>query len=182
MTDLGPEWVPDGDGVPSRRAARLLIFDEHGNVLLVRGHDTHDLAHRWWFTVGGGLDGGEEPAAGAAREAWEETGIAFDPDTFEGPVVLRRAQFEFRNVVARQDEQFFIARLPGSRPPLGFQRLTAVERDTLDEFRWFSPAELRDTARRANVYPEELPGLVERWSQAWDGTVVNLMPSSRITR
>lgn len=176
MTNLGAEWVPDEDGIPSRRAARLLIFDEAGNVLLVRGHDTHDLNHRWWFSVGGGLADGEDPAEGAAREAWEETGFVFDPKTFEGPVVLRRAQFEFKNVVARQDEQFFIVRIPGFKPELKDQELTEDETQTLDEFRWFSPSELHLVAARETVYPAELPSLVEDWSRTWDGIVAVLTP------
>lgn len=181
MTDLGPEWVPDSEGVPSRSAARLVIFDEVGNVLLVHGRDTHDLNHHWWFTVGGGLEEGEEPAVGAVREAWEETGFIFDPASLEGPVLFRSAQFEFRNVTARQSEQFFIARMVGVRPELGIQRLTAVESETLDDFRWFSASELEQMCEHEAVYPEQFPALVRRWAREWDGSVVHLTPAGTWT-
>ena len=143
MTDLGPDWVPDDEGVPSRKGARLLIFDREGNILLIRGHDTHDLRHRWWFTVGGGVEQGEDPRAGALREAVEETGFCFDARFVEGPVMHRKAEFRFRNVIARQDELFFIARVDGVKPPVESQNLTALENETLDEFAWCSPAELK---------------------------------------
>ena len=176
MTDLGPEWVPDNEGVPSRKSARLLVFDSDGNILLIRGHDTHDLEHRWWFTVGGGLEPGEEARTGALREAAEETGLRFDPESVEGPVLHRKAEFHFRNVMARQEELFFIARIDGVRPKVQSQNLTALELETLDEFAWFSPSELVALAREETVYPLSLPDHVAAWHEKWDGTYVVIAP------
>ncbi len=174
MTDLGPEWVLDEDGVPSRQAARLVIFDPEGNVLLIRGHDTHDVEHAWWFTVGGGLEPGESPVLGAIREAFEETGFVFDPHLVEGPILHRSAEFRFRNVIARQEELFFMARINQVRPSLSSQQLTALELETLDEFRWFSPQELVEIAQVDTVYPISLPNHVAAWSRGWDGSMVEL--------
>lgn len=174
MTNLGPDWQPDAQGVPRRSGARMLIFDEVGNILLIRGHDTHDVQHNWWFTVGGGLEPGESPLDGAIRETREETGFVIDRDLVEGPVMYRRAEFRFRNVLARQDEQFFIARIPGIRPALGPQALTTIENETLDEFRWLSPEELTSISQVETVYPVSLPAHVNAWSHGWDGVVVDL--------
>ncbi|WRS29670.1 NUDIX domain-containing protein [Actinomycetaceae bacterium MB13-C1-2] len=176
MTDLGPEWVLDSDGVPSRDAARLIIFDADGRVLLIRGHDTHDLDHRWWFTVGGGLDRTESQLEGALREAREETGLNIGSiaRTIDGPVMHRKAVFRFRNVVARQDEVFYIAFLRSSAPRLTDGGLTELENQTLDEFRWFTPEELLELSEKETVYPLSLPQLVQRWATGWDGEFVEL--------
>ena len=182
MTDLGPDWVPDDEGVPSRKGARLLIFDREGNILLIRGHDTHDLKHRWWFTVGGGLEQDEDPRAGALREAIEETGFCFDARFVEGPVMHRKAEFRFRNVMARQEELFFIARVDGVRPQVESQNLTALENETLDEFAWFSPEELVALAGRETLYPLSLPEHVLAWHKEWDGVYVELAAEGGATQ
>lgn len=174
MTDLGPDWKPASDGIPSRNAARLILFDADGRVLLIRGHDTHDLEHSWWFTVGGGLDEGESALDGAIREASEETGLTIDPGVVEGPVIHRNALFRFRNVVARQDEVFFIAHLDHRAPHLNSAGFTELENQTLDEFRWFSPSELYELSENATVYPRILPELVRQWNHSWDGEFIDL--------
>src|ERR1700678_1619168 len=46
------------------------VFDEEGNVLLVRRSD-----NQRWTLVTGTLDPGEQPTAGAIREVYEETGV-----------------------------------------------------------------------------------------------------------
>ena len=76
MAELGPDWVPGPDGIPYRRAARVILLDDADRVLLVRGHDVDQPERSWWFTVGGGIDGGETPRQAAVRELREETGIA----------------------------------------------------------------------------------------------------------
>src|SRR5690606_28107491 len=65
---LGPDWVPGPDGVPFRRAARVILLDDADRLLLVRGHDAGETSRSWWFTVGGGLEPGEDVRAGALRE------------------------------------------------------------------------------------------------------------------
>lgn len=51
-------------------AAAVLCRDQDARVLLV-----HDSFKRHWTIPGGVVDGGEDPAAGAAREAREEAGV-----------------------------------------------------------------------------------------------------------
>jgi len=52
-------------------SACVFVFDPSGRVLLVRNRDRHDT----WEPPGGGGEPGEDPATGALREVWEETGM-----------------------------------------------------------------------------------------------------------
>src|SRR5580658_8496704 len=55
-------------------AVSAIIVDEQGRVLLHRASDDGK-----WYTIGGAMEPGEEPAAAAAREALEETGLIVEP-------------------------------------------------------------------------------------------------------
>ncbi len=59
-----------------------VIVRRGDDVLLVRRRGTH--GDGTWSTPGGHLDFGEAPAACAAREAYEETGVAIGPPRFVG--------------------------------------------------------------------------------------------------
>ena len=72
---LGDDWTPGPDGLPWRRAARVILLDEADRLLLVRGHDTDQPDRGWWFTVGGGIGVGETSRDAAVREMREETGL-----------------------------------------------------------------------------------------------------------
>lgn len=55
------------------------MLNDAGKVLLVRRSDSRTLA-----PPGGGLDRGELPPQGAAREVWEETGLQVEPERLAG--------------------------------------------------------------------------------------------------
>ena len=66
-------------GPLERRAARVLLLDDEGRILLQHCHDPSTPAEgSWWNTTGGGLDEGETSAQAAVRELREETGYAPD--------------------------------------------------------------------------------------------------------
>jgi 8-oxo-dGTP pyrophosphatase MutT (NUDIX family) len=71
-----------------RRSARVLLVDRAERLLLFRFHKDHTQPERGgcWVTPGGGVDAGEPVAAAAARELYEETGLAVRPDAL-GPRV-----------------------------------------------------------------------------------------------
>ncbi|UNX53284.1 NUDIX domain-containing protein [Georgenia sp. TF02-10] len=175
---LGPEWQAGADGLPFRRAARVILLDEDDRIMLVRGHDVGDPTRSWWFTVGGGIDPGEDTRAGAVREVLEETGFVVAPAELVGPVLTRSAVFDFARVTCRQDEEFFLARVSAGRD-LSTDGWTDLERDVLDEMRWWDLDDLEAAlAGGAVVYPTQLPGLVRRLLAGWDGTTPHLAESS----
>jgi 8-oxo-dGTP pyrophosphatase MutT (NUDIX family) len=140
-----------------RRAARVILLDETGRVLLFRGGDPHrPEAGTWWFTPGGGLDDGESVEDAARREVREETGLVI---TDLGPVVLeRRIEFDFEGVRYDQDETFFLVIVAGLEVDL--RGWSDVERRSIVEHRWWTRAELATTTEA--VYPEGLAELLPR--------------------
>lgn len=56
-------------------AVSAIIFNDAGEVLL---HQSSDDGN--WYTIGGAMDPGEEPAEACVREALEETGLRVVPE------------------------------------------------------------------------------------------------------
>ena len=141
--------------VQYRRAGRVLLV-HRGAVLLLRGSDPHRPQDgSWWFTVGGGCEEGESTAAAARREAYEETGLVLPAEL--GPVVLHRtAEFAFEGVRWVQTEDFYLVGVDSDA--VVTTGWTDLERRSVSDYRWWSPAELRATAD--TVYPEQLVSLL----------------------
>ena len=95
--------------VEQRRAARIILLDESGRVLLFRGGDpARPEAGTWWFTPGGAIEPGESAEDSARRELSEETGL--DAQDL-GPIVFQRhVKHEFEGVHYYQEEDYFLVR------------------------------------------------------------------------
>lgn len=145
------------DNLPLRPAARLLLLDGEGRVLLFRfAHRTGALAaHVYWATPGGGVEEGESFADAALRELREETGLVVDD---VGPEVARRGFVlqmpDGGHVWA--DERFFLLRI--DRLELSRKGWTELEREVMAEHRWWTMDELASATEQ--VWPENLPELI----------------------
>ena len=79
-------WAPRHGGLRGRfghpspaRGGAGCARARDDQVLLLHGFNPFAPADLFWFTIGGGIDPGESPAAAAAWELLEETGMAVDP-------------------------------------------------------------------------------------------------------
>ncbi|WP_188828243.1 NUDIX hydrolase [Nocardia camponoti] len=143
----------------TRTSARVVLLDERDRVLLLRGHDPQAPDVSFWFTVGGGVEPGENLREAAVRELHEETGHRADPSALRGPIWRRVAVFPFDGELTRSEELFFTLRVSRFEPrPVG---LSQLERDTITGHRWCAPADIKALdARGESVYPYHLDELV----------------------
>ncbi len=161
-----PAGPSDAVMLTPRPSARVVLTDVHGRVLLFQGFDPARPQEFFWFTVGGGVEDGEELRDAAVREALEETGVKLAADSLIGPVWRRRTVFSFDGETFDAEEWFFYARI--GEMTVDTSGFNDVENATVRGHRWWSAAEL--AATDDTVYPvqlaELLPVLI---SKGWDG-------------
>jgi len=144
--------------VLDRRAARVLLVDAAGRTLLLRGGDPARPGMRWWFTPGGGLNPGETPVQGAARELFEETGLRVQPADLGAPVWHQVTHFSYDTRDYRQEQDFFLFRV--TEWQIDTSGFDADEQLTIDEHRWWTADQIEATDEQ--VYPEELADLLRK--------------------
>ncbi len=148
-----------------RTSARVVMLDDRGRVLLVRGRDPEKPDTSFWFTIGGAVETGETLRAAAVREIHEETGLTVEPDDLRGPLWRRVAIFPFAGELIRSEELFFAVRTEEFVPHGG--GFTDLERRTILEHRWCTPAEIRAIQGGGEaVYPQDLPELLDEANMA----------------
>ena len=137
--------------IEDRRAARLLVLDARGHVLLFRHKDPAGTL--FWATPGGGLEPGESFEQAARREALEELGITVDAVEAAGE---RNTIFPWGDRMVRQAERYFRIRVATD----GLERVVTASHavEGILEVRWWSPAEL-DLATEP-VWPSDLASRV----------------------
>jgi 8-oxo-dGTP pyrophosphatase MutT (NUDIX family) len=164
-----PDLSDHADAPLPRPSARVLLLDADQRVLLFNGHDPIRPDTKFWFTVGGGVEPGEDLRSAALRELAEETGVALADDGLVGPVWRRRVAFSFDGRTYDGEEWFFVADL-GGEVRVDTSGFTEVETRTVDGHRWWSVDELRATEE--TVYPVQLSTLLpDVLTKKWDGSV-----------
>jgi 8-oxo-dGTP pyrophosphatase MutT (NUDIX family) len=145
-----------------RPAARVLLIDGAGRILLFHGFDPARREHDYWITPGGGLESGEDAAQGAARELYEETGLRLAPEALGEPVFTDVAAFPFDGVWYRADQTYFLVRVESWEVDTsGFDE---IETACTYGYRWWSVDELTGTDEK--VYPIELVDLLRTLVEA----------------
>jgi 8-oxo-dGTP pyrophosphatase MutT (NUDIX family) len=141
-----------------RRAARVLLLDEHDALLLIHGVDPEQpAAGTWWITPGGGLEENETFESAARRELEEETGarpaelIALEGETVD--------EFAFAGRLLRQTDRYFAARVRRFEPVSSGR--TDLENRWMLGSRWWAAEEFAEVAPIA--FPNDLR---ERWEAA----------------
>lgn len=147
-----------------RPSARVILLDEEGRVLLFLVQDPTDVTPAVWVTPGGGIEPGETPAAAAARELFEETGLVVEPAELGRPVAVTRGEWVFRGQALYSEDWFFLRRTDAFDPETS--GWTELEHAVHREMRWWSADGL--DGQGEPVLPSGLSGVVRA---ALDGTL-----------
>ncbi|MGW9026818.1 NUDIX hydrolase [Streptomyces sp. NPDC055722] len=137
---------------PLREAARAILLDPDGRVLLLR----YDENGGFWATPGGSLEPGEDDTTATLRELHEELGI--DEQAVELGVQLaeRSKDHLVGGRPVRQVEKYFLARVGAT----AVDPAHATQPDNIRAYRWWTVTDLRRT--NETVYPVGLADLVAR--------------------
>jgi 8-oxo-dGTP pyrophosphatase MutT (NUDIX family) len=154
------------DLVPVRSAARVVVLDPAGRVLLFGARlvdlDTPPGPVLYWYTPGGQVEPGEGLRQAAVRELAEEIGLVVDPGALEGPVWLRRALAPLLGVAMDHRETYFALRDVVHEVDVSGQ--TEIEAYEDQPHRWWSAEEIAASAEAfvpaglAELLPELVGG------------------------
>ncbi|MEM8738359.1 MAG: NUDIX domain-containing protein [Planctomycetota bacterium] len=185
-----------------RHAARVLLLDARGRILLFRFVDPVTAAP-FWITPGGGLDPGETHREAAQRELKEETGISLIPSATErtnrdtagaageidheripgqpivpgtlGPAIWERTvDIRYGNRRFRQREVYFPVRLASHEPEIETSGMLDYEATDLVEYRWWGVSEICASTER--FAPSRLATLLNELldQNVWPTSVVDV--------
>ena len=123
-----------------RKTARVLPVDTEGRVLLLHGWDPRRPDEPFWFTIGGAAEDGESMREAAARELYEETRIALDPERLGEPIAANSIEFSWGGYQIAQDQTFYAVLVESA--DVSLEGLDEWERATTDKYGWLSAEDL----------------------------------------
>ncbi|MGJ5756377.1 NUDIX domain-containing protein [Streptomyces puniciscabiei] len=141
-----------------RWTSRVLLVDDDDRLLLLCGRDPRRPGARWWFTVGGAVEEGENYLQAAVREVWEETALSLSTGRLSPVVWTRQAIFGVDGRVFDQYEEYRLARVT----PDEARAINIRTEEARYGHHWWSTAELAITAetvrpkRMADLLPDAL--------------------------
>jgi 8-oxo-dGTP pyrophosphatase MutT (NUDIX family) len=122
-----------------RVTARVHPVNATGEVLLLHGWDPAAPDAPYWFSIGGAAEPGEVLTETAARELFEETGIAVDSASIGEPfAMVPGVEFDWGDFHLVQDETWFAFVIDGN-VEVHFRGLEALEVGTIDRAAWWTP-------------------------------------------
>lgn len=137
-----------------RPAARILLLDDCGRVLLFRFVPDSGRPP-FWCTPGGALDPGESYAEAARRELFEECGLTLDCGAEVHQRTVEFITLEHVPVIA--DERYFLVRAGDCA--IDTSGHTELEQRVMREWRWFARDEIAGWGEP--IFPEDLTQMLE---------------------
>jgi 8-oxo-dGTP pyrophosphatase MutT (NUDIX family) len=143
-------------GLLERKTARIILINEHSEVLLLKYVDKtpadplRPTLVSYWVPPGGGLENGESFEEAARRELEEEIGDSIEIGAW---VWSRQRKLLLNGERRLVSERYFVARVSSGR-------MTPLNRthDNFVSHRWWTMNDLNETAEA--ILPPDLPMLI----------------------
>jgi 8-oxo-dGTP pyrophosphatase MutT (NUDIX family) len=141
----------------NRSTARVLPVNREGRVLLLLGTDLFRRTHRYWLSVGGGVERGETLAQAAARELHEEVGISLAPGDLGDPIATSVIEYGmFGLLPVTQEQTYYAVAVPDVT--VSFAGQGWIEARSMVGHAWLSAEDIG--ARTERLSDPDLPKLV----------------------
>ena len=140
-----------------RPAARILLINQHNQVLLFRSVVFGQEQTELWITPGGALESHEDYEQAALRELWEETGLT---GVSLGPWIwTRQHTWRWDDRLIDSYERFFLIRTADF--DVNPAALEPIEVDSLRQYRWWTVSEIEAASSHETFVPRRLVALLE---------------------